>query len=453
MVATAAAPTRIPYRPYGAAMKLLLCRDREVLLHGPANTGKSMAALMKLYYCAEKYGGMRGFIGRKFRSSLTDAALVTWEDRVLTSDHRAKRGPHRLQRHIYTFPPTTNPYTGKKASSTITVVGFDEAAKQKSSEYDMGYIQEADELDEDDLTPIVRGMRFGMMPYQQLILDVNPNAHDHWLVKRFSIPRHSSPEELVDVQGGGRTALVSRHVDNPELYDHDADGNPTTITGRGREYLAEMDKIPNRADRLRLRYGVWAGAEGRVYDGWDALAHVIPPFPIPESWPRYLGLDFGGTNTAAVFYALNPDTDQLILYREYLAGGRTAGQHTPFLIEGEPVTPFCVGGAKSEGQWRAEFKAAGLEVHEPAIKDVALGISRVNGQHKKNGILVFSTCTGYLEQKGSYRYLPDAADPDAIERKRHFHYMDAERYIVGYLRPESDVRARRQPVYARLKRL
>lgn len=424
-MSVATAPQTNVYRPYGAAVKIMHCKDREVLLDGPAGTGKSIAWLTKMYICCEGCPGMRGQLLRKYRASLTDSALVTWEEKVLPPGHPALRGPKREQRHIYRFPN----------GSTVTVSGLDDADKQKSSEYDFVYIQEATEIEEDDLTPVVRGMRYGVMPFQQIGMDCNPAEDTHWLKKRF--------------ERGQTTRFASVHEDNPELYDHERG----EWTPRGIEYLAELDAIPSRVDRLRLRHGIWAGAEGRVYDGWDALAHVTKPFPIPDTWPRYMGLDFGGTNTAALFYALNPDTDQLVLYREYLAGGRTAGQHVPFLLADESMTPFTVGGAKAEGQWRLEFKAAGLHVVEPKIKDVALGISRVNGQHKKNGIVVFDTCTGYIEQKSSYRYLADAADPDAIERKRHFHYMDSERYLVGYLRPESDVRRGGPPVYAKLKRL
>jgi phage terminase large subunit len=34
-------PEHRPYRPLGAALQLLRCRDPEVLISGPANTGKS----------------------------------------------------------------------------------------------------------------------------------------------------------------------------------------------------------------------------------------------------------------------------------------------------------------------------------------------------------------------------------------------------------------------------
>jgi hypothetical protein len=80
-----------------------------------------------------------------------------------------------------------------------------------------------------------------------------------------------------------------------------------------------------------------------------------------------MGLDFGGVNTAALFYAEEPGTKRLWLYREYHAGSRTAKEHAVALLEGEPMVPFCVGGSKSEGQWRREFRMAGLPVNAPDI--------------------------------------------------------------------------------------
>jgi phage terminase large subunit len=76
-------PGHRPYQPFGAALQLLLCRDPEVLISGPAGTGKSRACLEKLHLCAEKYPGMRGLIVRKSRESLTEAALFTFENKVV----------------------------------------------------------------------------------------------------------------------------------------------------------------------------------------------------------------------------------------------------------------------------------------------------------------------------------------------------------------------------------
>jgi hypothetical protein len=184
---------------------------------------------------------------------------------------------------------------------------------------------------------------------------------------------------------------------------------------------------------------------GLIYDSFDEGRHVVPRFAIPDDWPRFLGLDFGGVNTAGVFYAGEPRTRKLYLYREYKAGGRTAAEHTLHLLKDEPGTPTCVGGSRSEGQWRKEFAAGGLvngkrvqglPVLKPDIKEVEVGIGRVYGCHKRDEVFVFEDCEGYLEEKRSYSRVLDASgEPtEEIDAKETFHHLDAERYILGWLR-------------------
>ncbi len=194
---------------------------------------------------------------------------------------------------------------------------------------------------------------------------------------------------------------------------------------------------------------------GLIYDCFDANNKEIvrPRVPLPDHWKRYLGLDFGGVNTAGLFLAEEPNTPRLWAYREYHAGGRTAAEHTKYLLEGEgkygaePMVPFAVGGSKSEGQWRLEFqrggyvdgrRVPGLAVLEPDISDVFLGIQRVYGAHKREEIIVFDDLHMYLDQKATYSYKLDdrgnVVEPKQIEDKATFHLMDGERYIVGYLK-------------------
>lgn len=160
---------------------------------------------------------------------------------------------------------------------------------------------------------------------------------------------------------------------------------------------------------------------------------ICPPFTVPRSWPRYIGIDFGGVNTAAGFYAKEPDSRRWYLYREYKKGERTAAEHVKAMLAGEPFPHEVRGGSKSEGQWRAEFRAAGLPVKGPRVSDVEVGIDRVWGMHNRREIVVFSTCERYLEEKGTYsRKLNDNGDPtEEIEDKNSFHFMDQERYIMG----------------------
>ena len=64
------------YQPRGAARQLFANKDREVLLAGPAGTGKSRACLEKLHLAALQRP-IRAAIIRKTRASLTQSALVT----------------------------------------------------------------------------------------------------------------------------------------------------------------------------------------------------------------------------------------------------------------------------------------------------------------------------------------------------------------------------------------
>lgn len=186
--------------------------------------------------------------------------------------------------------------------------------------------------------------------------------------------------------------------------------------------------------------GLFERPAGLIYDAFDEERCTIPRFALPDGWQRYLGLDFGGVNTAGMFYAEEPGTGRLYAYREYLAGKRTARQHVSALIEGEPMIPIAVGGSPSEGQWRQEFRQAGLPVRPPATGSVEVGIDRVYGAHRRNEIIAFDDLHGYLDEKASYsRKLDEDGEPtEEIEDKHEYHRMDAERYVVGWIkRPQT----------------
>lgn len=190
--------------------------------------------------------------------------------------------------------------------------------------------------------------------------------------------------------------------------------------------------------KFRMMYlGKFERPAGLIYDSFDETKHKVVRFAIPDTWKRYLGLDFGGVNTAGMFYAEEPETGRWFAYREYHAGGRSAKEHVDHLLEGEPMMPLAVGGSKSENQWRMEFRRAGLPVMGPTFADVEVGIQRVYGAHRRGEILVFDDLGEYLDQKVSYsRALDQNGEPtEEIEDKASFHLLDAERYVVGRYKP------------------
>lgn len=289
------------YRPRGAAKAILEDRSPEILLSGPAGTGKSRAALEKLHLMALKYPGMRGLIVRKTLASLGSTALVTWREHVI---------PEALNGGIVKFyggSPQESPQYKYRNGSVIVVGGMDRATRIMSSEYDVSYVQEAIELTTDDWEAISTRLRNGRVPYQQLMADTNPAEPTHWLKARCDI--------------GTTRMLESRHEDNPLLFD--GDGN---LTERGRDYIARLDRLTG-VRYYRLRKGLWVAAEGVVYEGWDPAVHLIDWFRPPDSWTRWWSVDFGFTNPFCCgMYAEDPD-GRLYLYREIYHTKKTVDQH------------------------------------------------------------------------------------------------------------------------------
>ena len=179
---------------------------------------------------------------------------------------------------------------------------------------------------------------------------------------------------------------------------------------------------------------LWSRPAGLIYDNWDDT-HKVAPFPIPLDWPRYVGIDFGGLNLAALFYTEDPDTGGFYAYRTYHPRRkRTVEGHVKAILRGEPDLQ-AVGGAPSEDQWRLEFKTAGLHVKKPPISEVEIGIDRVYAAHNAGRIQVFETLEAYFDEKASYaRVLDDQGEPtDQIEDKADYHLMDCERYLWALL--------------------
>lgn len=180
---------------------------------------------------------------------------------------------------------------------------------------------------------------------------------------------------------------------------------------------------------------VWDRPAGLIYDEFDPGRHVVRgELVIPGEWPRYMGVDFGGVNTAAVFGAVDPGTGRLVVYREYLAGGRSAEGHVSEMLAGEVGIPFAVGGSGSEVQWRREFGSAGLAVAAPAVTSVEVGIDRVYAALVRGSLVISERCAGLLEELASYsRELDEYDQPtEAIADKSTFHLADALRYLVSW---------------------
>lgn len=214
------------------------------------------------------------------------------------------------------------------------------------------------------------------------------------------------------------------------------------------EYERARRSLPSWKFNMFYR-GMFERPAGAIFDCFDESVHVVPRFAIPDEWRRFIGLDFGGLNTAACFWAKNPDADEYFMYREYWPQvNRIAADHVRAIRAGEPARmPFCVGGAKSEGHWRDQFRADGLLVREPAITgpdSVEVGIQRLYAMFKTRRLFIFDDCVRTRDQITSYSRVTDDLGNvgEAIEEKETWHLIDAMRYLSTHVNNGPSIGAR-----------
>lgn len=294
------------YAPRGTCRELFTIRDAEVLVSGPAGTGKSRACLEKLHFAALANPGMAGLIVRKTLASLGGTALKTWRTYVAAESIAVG--------HVWFYGGSAQdpPQYQYSNGSTITIGGIDKPSKIMSSEYDMIYVQEATELHEADWEACATRLRNGRISFQQLIADCNPDKPTHWLKAR--------------ADRGQTKMLESRHEDNPVLFD-----SCGVVTERGKAYISKLDSLTG-VRYLRLRKGLWAASEGLVYEYYDPAVHLIDHFKVPADWTRWWTIDFGYRNPFVLQCWAEDNDGRLYLYREIYMTGRTVDEHAAKIL-------------------------------------------------------------------------------------------------------------------------
>lgn len=456
------------YAPRGGCKQVMETKVDEVLISGPAGTGKSRACLEKIFMICLMTPGVRALIVRKTLASLGSTALVTWRryvipEAVMTGEV-VYYGGSREEAAQYRF----------KNGSSVTIGGLDKPTRIMSSEYDIVYVQEATEITLEDLEYINTRLRNGQISYQQLIMDCNPAGDKHWLKLRCN---------------DGKTELIeSRHEDNPVLFNEDG-----TLTKRGEHYISKLDNLTGvRYKRLRL--GLWVSAEGIIYEEFDPYVHVLQwtfdedgnRLDLPHEWPRYWVIDFGFVDPFVLkCYAEGPD-GEFYMYREIYHTGRTVEEHAKTImdivcpmktqewydhfnrtmrsreyrewIEPKPSAIIC----DHDAEGRRTFeKKTGMGT-QPAVKNVYEGINAQKERFKPNeeGLARFyymvdalvekdpdlvdallPTCS--VEEITSYAWWQnkDGRKEDKPDPNCEDHGMDTDRYLTAFKDLRGNARA------------
>ena len=419
----AAKATHRTFEFRGAALELQTCNEHEAIISGPAETGKTVAALYKLNRACRDNANARCAIVRKTRASIDMTVLQTWNSIIEGTNVQTHGG---LKPYLYTYPN----------GSRVWIAGMDKPERVLSAEFDMVYVNQAEELilpEWETLLTRTTG-RAGNVKRPQLFGDCNPSAPTHWILARSRT-------------GGPLRLLESFHRDNPTLYDTEG-----KLTERGNKTLEVLDSLTG-ARRMRLRLGLWAQPEGAIYDVFAEERHKVKSFALSAIWPRVVGIDPFGAYICALWMAFDPTAGVLNVYREYYQpfGITTPGHVKNILDLSKNETIFAwIGGGPSERQARLDWQAAGIPLLDPGIGDVWAEIDRVYQLLREFKLVIHDSCVNLLSEIGAYkRKIINGIVTEQIENKESFHALDALRYAVAWLTAGSAERSR--VIYAPVK--
>lgn len=224
--------------------------------------------------------------------------------------------------------------------------------------------------------------------------------------------------------------------------------------------------------------GIFTRPAGAVFDCWDSDTMTdVENFVPPPEWPRYVGVDFGYPNFAAVYICeemvdvadlpnagtikvtIKPSVDEngkpvqpvvqkaqsrLVstgryrVYKEYRpTESKQTREHVKSMIRGEPRLPeYCCGGAPGETVWRDQFAADGYPIAEPDQSDREVGIDRIYAMIAENRLIVHKSCPRLIDElENMSRIVDDNGNVlDDIDDEGAFHGIASLRYICSWLR-------------------
>lgn len=336
----------------GAALRAQTITSPSWMLAGPAETGKTLAALWRLDTLLRTTPKSNYALVRKVAADIGPTVMRTYKRVIALSGSGAVAyGGNNPQ--WYDYPNGARLWIG----------GMDRPGKVLSGERDGIYVNQAEELTlEDWETLSTRATGRGAVTETPMLFgDCNPGPSTHWIINRPAL----------DV-------LYSRHEDNPTLYDSGG-----AITAQGKRSIAVLDALTGvRYKRLRL--GMWVSAEGTVYD-FDRAVHLIDKMPDGwQSWRKVRSIDFGYTNPfVCQWWAVDGD-GRMYLYREIYMSGRTVKVHARQINDLSTGERFAATVSDHDAEDRATLAENGI-ITIAAHKAISPGIQSVEERLKIAG--------------------------------------------------------------------
>lgn len=252
--------------------------------------------------------------------------------------------------------------------------------------------------------------------------------------KILGLPTDEEQEDDGLITTPGYKAIVQAGWDDAPWLDKDAQAQ---ILDASEPHLRET-----------RRTGVPSMGSGAVYP-ITLDQFIVPPFEIPKHYKRLYALDVGWNRTAALWLALDPNTDTIYIYDEHYVAEQPPAVHASAIrSRGEWISgvidPASQGRGQGYGdQLLTEYKNLGLKLVK-ANNDVEGGVQTVWQRLSGGKIRVFSSCHNLAKEYVLYR-----RDEKGRIIKERDHLMDCLRYgVVDISKARSLDQMVKAPVYA-----
>ena len=291
----------VPHRAF-------MSKKREVVLAGPADTGKSAISVMFSHWLASNFPNTRILWIRKTRESIKNSLVPTFNE-FLPYDP-LERG------HEVFLKGGSNP-TGYEYSngSVIHFGGTNHPEGYLSTQWHHIMINQAEELTEEQVALLRSRCTFRAahpsLNFRQIRLDCNPSDANHWLPARKE-RFQNDPEQKDNYEW-----FEILHKHNRSIMDED--GN--YLSEEARQRVEDLKALPHLLYE-RLYLGKWTSAAGVVYPMFDPKIHVKPMTKdnIPPDWNWASAMDHGFEDPRVFWiFAYSPDRTKIrFMYEIYM---------------------------------------------------------------------------------------------------------------------------------------
>lgn len=422
------------YKFYGRNLEFYNLREPTAILSGPSETGKTVTALALVDTLARQYPGLQGAIVRKQRVDMDGTVLQSFKADVLgkESDVHA-HGGEKVE--WYDYPN----------GSRVWVGGMDRPGKVLSSQRDIIYVNQCEEIELSDwetLSTRTTGRSGNMrdangISHAMLIGDCNPSSPNHWVWNKHL--------------GGQLSFVESRHVDNPRLYNQDTG----ELTPQGAITIERLKSLTGYR-RARLYDGKWVQSEGVVFDTWLDSENVTEDAEyVPGAGNVYLTCDDGyGAGSAPDTRGRDPHTGHFVsdahprvlllcqekpdghldVFYESAACLRLSDEHLKELLAEPYDRPQYAVHGPGQAEIRGRLQQAGVAPRQcmarvdESIKELQSWLAKDSNGWRR--VRVNPRCKNLRAEMVSYQYEPGTDKP----MKAWDHSVDALRYLAWTLR-------------------